>query len=180
MPLSHDDINTIFEQCKADCIQQYPLDKWKIVPRSLIITRHKTKYGMAYSNGDVAFNHRFIDSHHSTYQLVRTLCHELAHLAAGLEAGHGQFFKQLNQRFSQQPLQRCLATGISDDHGAEFKQRIGYSFWLVAHLDNGDTVKVKPVHRRSKTYINYTPNLFKQYRIKQLTVASFDYIPYSE
>ena len=135
---------------------------------------------MAYSNGDIAFNVRFINSRNSTYQLVRTLCHELAHLAAGLEAGHRKPFMQMNQRFSQQPLQKCLDAGHIDDQGVEFKQRVGYSFWLVAHLDNGDTVKVKAVHRRSKTYINYTPSVFKQYRIKQQTVASFDYIPYSE
>ncbi|MGB2105379.1 MAG: SprT-like domain-containing protein [Glaciecola sp.] len=179
MALSYDDINTIYEQCKTDCFQQYPIEKWKIKPRSLIITDHKTKYGMAFQNGDIAFNRRFINSKFSTYQLIRTLCHELAHLAAGLEVGHGKWFKELNDLFSQQPLKRCAENGIIDDHGIEFKERVGFSYWLVAQLDNGDTVRVKPVHRRSKQYINYSPSWTKRYRLNQHTVIKFHYEPYN-
>ena len=160
-------------------LQQYPIDKWKIIPRSLIITDHKTKYGMAYQNGilpsiDVSLVVILAPTNSFEHSVTNWLT-----LPQDWMLAMEKIFKQLNHMFCQEPLKRCLENGIiDDDYGKEFKERVGFSFWLVAHLDNGDIVRVKPVHRRSKQYINYTPSWVKRYRIKQQTVIKFHYEPY--
>ncbi len=182
MSLTQYAIEAAFEPCIHHCAALYPMDDWVIEPKQLLFTKHKTKYGMAYSNGDIAINRAFIGST-SELQMIRTLCHEMAHLAVGLQHGHNKVFKQMNALFSRDisALQAMVNTNtddITDDKGKDVLNKIGYAYWLIAHLDNGDSIRVKPVHRRSRRYAEYRPSLFANYRIKQQKVTKFEYIPY--
>lgn len=169
--LSEEQIKLRFDTIKADLLKQYPIQKWRIKPRSLLWTKHKTKYGMADRFGDVYINRAFITT--SAWCLLdATIRHELAHLYIGLEAGHNNSFNKIAAAFKSN-FRRVPCSEIN-----EFRDQISFKYELYAVCANGSSVFIKNAHRKHIKYTRYKPKLFHYMHIKGKKITWFEYRNY--
>ncbi len=143
-------------------------EQWRIEPRGLQYTRHKTKYGMADIHGVVYINQKFIGSR-AKQLLIATIRHELAHLCVGLEQGHGIEFKRCASLFKAD-MKKELAAEKAEIHAA-----IGHKYLLYAILENQGELLFRKAHRKHPKYSRYKPKRFSYLTINGHKVLAFRY-----
>lgn len=157
-----------YRQALEHCCRVKPLQQWSVQPTRIALTRHKTKYGIATSRGEVFVSQAFISTG-AINKLRSTLRHELAHLAVGLVHGHNSVFKQCASAFGANDKVEPAEIQALD-------KAIGYKWLLRAHLVDGQTVDMGRVHRRHKKYAFYTPRRRVFMTIKDVVVQRFEYV----
>ncbi len=157
-----------YQKALDECGGVIPFDKWSIRAKAIKLTRHKTKYGIATSRGEVFVSQAFINTT-AINKLRNTLRHELAHLAVGLAHGHNRIFKQCARDFG-------AMNAVDPAEIQAMDKAIGYKWQLLAHLVNGHTVDMGRVHRRHKKYAAYIPRRRVFMTIKDVVVQRFEYV----
>ena len=145
---------------------------WEHPCTGLSFSRARRILGQAHGNGTVKLSTLFIGTP-ARRDLIDTIRHELAHLIAGLRAGHGARWRQIARNLGAQPR----ATG--DARCEVLRRRMDDApFTLYAVLAGGEEVAVKPAYRRSREYENYRYNRFgRRYYYRGEAVQYFRYHP---
>lgn len=144
------------------------LENWSIKPQKIMLTQHKTKYGMADLDGVVYVNQAFINS--TAHRLLdATIRHELAHLCVGLKHGHNTVFKAKAKQF------KATFGKHLKQESQQINQAIGFQYHLYAVLVNGEHVLIRKAHRKHKKYTAYKAGRFRYLTIKGQKVHAFKY-----
>ncbi len=157
-----------FQLVLTELALQMPVAQWCHEPQGIKVTHHKTKYGMADIDGWVYVNQAFVGTE-AMQLLDATIRHELAHLCAGLQHGHGPHFKAMAHEFKAD-FGEHLKSESAQVHAA-----IGYKYLLFATLDNHQEIMFRRVHRKHRKYLNYQAGRFRYLTINGQKVLSFRY-----
>jgi len=156
-------------QIKEELNSIIPINQWVVKPKRWCLTKAKTKYGMADSNGVIHINHNFLGTNFQQL-LQAVLRHEFAHLCVGLMQGHNRRFKQCEQLFNAQ------FNLIVKQQSEEYSNQVSYKFLLQAELINGQLINLKKAHRRHRNYLHYRMSRYKTYYYQQQAIKRFRYI----
>lgn len=169
-PIEWPDIESNYLSLLDELSQLVPLKNWHIRPAGIGLTKHKTKYGIAYSDGRIEVSCHFIGTT-ARAKLAQTLRHEFAHLAVGVHHGHNGVFRRCERLFGARP------TAQTKDEEPQLHQAIGYKYRLLATLEDGREIDVGGYHRRSRNYLDYPCKKRGYcYRVKGLKVTAFRYL----
>ncbi len=155
----------------AECCKIIPLDRWVHRPTTIGLTSHKTKYGRAYSTGSIELNKCFIGSQAYT-QMRKTLRHEIAHLSCGIARGHDKIFKLYNKKFGG-------TCEVPKHETEELKHKIGFKWFVLAHLINGESIPLFAAHKRTKKYLQYETSQSIS-KFKGVLIKRFEYVNYDQ
>lgn len=113
------------------------------------LSRARRVLGQAHSDGRVKITSLFLGTR-AHEDLRDTIRHEFAHLIAGLRARHGPKWKAVAAQLGATPL----ATGRMASR--ELRERMEDAPWsLMALLQNGEEILLKPAYRRSAQFLDY-------------------------
>jgi len=145
-----DTIHSEYQSALAECFDTFPKKRWPPPPEGLELTHHKTKYGIARSNGYIYISEAFVGTE-SINKLRNTIRHELAHLAAGLRHGHNSRFRKFEAMFNaRRPVSRSELEAVHNN--------ISYKWQLFAHLIDGRVIDIGKAHRKTKRFSQYPLN----------------------
>lgn len=168
--ISKKHIHEQYTQVLNDLYTVVSISKWSIQPQGWLLTKAKTKYGMADINGYVHINHLFLNTPYWTL-LDKVIRHELAHLCVGLGQGHNAEFHRVEGLFDGVFNQTCL------HQARRFNELVTYKYKLLAVFPNGEEVMLKHVHRKYAKYTQYTKQRRTQYYIDGRLIRCFKYKP---
>lgn len=168
MAITKDYIESAYHSVLAEVANIAAIREWKVSPKGLGYTNHKTKYGLATPVGEVLINQAFIGT--TAYKkLDHVLRHEFAHLAVGLDKHHNRYFRR---------VERLFGVDLSLDLSEEQNQVIAKTnpaFKLIAHLQNGKEVDLGVAHRRTKKYTEYRHDQKGFMSIHGVRIHRFEY-----
>lgn len=168
MAITREHIENAYNTVLAELVKIAAIREWKVAPKGLGYTNHKSKYGLATSEGEVLINEAFRGT--TAYKkLDHVLRHEFAHLAVGLDKHHNRYFRR---------VERMFGVDLSLDLAAEQNQVIAQtnpSYQLIAHLQNGKEVDLGVAHRRTKKYTEYSQDQKRFMSIHGVRIQSFEY-----
>ena len=159
-----------YERALKACCEKIPLKQWAHKPVGVKLTRHKTKYGMANSRGEVFISEAFLNTQANT-KLKNTMRHELAHLAAGLWHGHSRVFKSVEILFGAR-------AAVAKQEVDEVHNNISFKWELIAHLSDGRSLSLGGRHRKSKSFTHYPDNK-RLMTVDGVPVKYFSFIEYT-
>ena len=163
-PIDKAGIFTMYEQALQHCTAQLPLARWKHQPNGLQLDHARQRIGCAYGSGRIQITRHFIGTSEHAF-LWDTLCHEMAHLAAGIRAKHG-------------PAWRCVALSFGCDAKATARMpqalanntRPRWQLWVL--LQNGEELLLRHSHRRSQRFLKAKVG---EYKVQGKAVIQFEY-----
>lgn len=157
-------IRSRYNEITNECIDKLSIERWVIMPTCFTISDRKV-LGTANSFGEVSVSRAYIGS--VDYDgLDDTLRHELAHLAAGIKAKHGIEWKRMAVLFGATPSSRGKSTQCVTDSL--------YKYYLVAHMEDGNVLPIKPANRKLKKYTGYRWGC----SIRNVDIKRFQYVSY--
>ena len=141
-------IHDCYQSVLGEVANIVPLEQWRVQPRKLGFSTHKSKYGQATPDGQVLINTIFVGTSSHT-KLDQTMRHELAHLAVGLHHHHDKHFRRMERRFGVDPT--LDLTQELD----QLQDKITFKYTVIAHLMDGRVRELGGVHRKTKVYSQY-------------------------
>ena len=129
---------------------------WAHPYSGLRFSRSKRCFGQAHIDGTLVLSRSFLGTDASE-DLLDTIRHEFAHLVVGIRHKHNERWRCAAASLGATPHARGNAT-----NEALNEKMSEAPFTLVAVLRSGEERVLKPVHRRSRNYLNYRFNPFGQ------------------
>ncbi|MEZ9709395.1 hypothetical protein AB4254_12005 [Vibrio breoganii] len=169
-PITIESANHIYTERLKAISTKYPNLKFKVDPKSTLETHtRKMALGLAQPSGDITMHAKLIGTEYHEL-LKRTISHELAHLAVGLEQNHNRKFKLALDAFTHD-----IDHSLADKQLDEFTGHLSYKWSVYANLEDGTRHFVGGVHRKTKKYADYPKDGKLNMSLDGTKVTSFDF-----
>lgn len=157
-------IRSRYNEITNECIDKLSIERWVIMPTCFSLSSRKV-LGTAKSTGEISVSRAYLGS--VDYDgLDDTIRHELAHLAAGLQAKHGVEWKRMAVLFGATPTSRGMTTQCVQDSL--------YKYYIMAHMADGTILPIKPANRKVRKYTDYVWGC----SIRNVDIKRFQYVSY--
>lgn len=110
---------------------RYPLQHWYHKTPSIQVSSLSGENGLAYSTGLIIINSAYLSTSAVTC-LRNTICHEIAHLIAGLKEAHNRKWKKVFNELCI--LAVDLSRGGHENEMQQVKENIPYKYRLLGYL----------------------------------------------
>lgn len=170
LPLERPGIETLVAREVDRAVERFSC--WQHPFRRLNFSRARRILGQAHQDGTVTLSSIFLGTT-ALDDLRDTVRHELAHLIAGLSCRHDESWKRVAVELGALPRARGLV------RSRQLQSKMDDApYTLIAVMDGGEEVPLKPAFRRSPQYLHYSFSaLGRQYFLRGRPVRAFRYRP---
>lgn len=168
--LTKEKVESIFHEELALAKVIWP-SPWRHPFTELRWTKAKTAFGYAGSNGHILISEHFLYTTHEE-DLRDTIKHEIAHLIAGIAAGHDDGFFFVYHKLGGK------RTTVGHAAPTQMKKKMQRQWQLFGYLEDGRKVKFAASHNRKSKYVGYKYNPerhHERYTHNGNTITHFEY-----